>query len=240
MEQEINSLGEVYNWEFVPARLTTWDEATKEWDSTGTKQPWNTYGNTGGWRVSTKRNLGLSEKTGSFLKKLTREYISLIDATFINENVVLSDVDIQAGGLSLEELRRIAKNGTPVEYEDARPLVPGEYTYQKAIVGIRMRSYDLSTKLGFYKSVLNVDVEDIVSRGQVTVTSTDINKPTRVEFNKFYYNPPEEIMFNITEFSEPCTVEVLTKTTKEFTLMLRSTVTNNYVTGKVSWLATGY
>ena len=240
MEQEINSLGEVYNWEFVPAELTTWDEAAKEWDSTGNIQPWDTYGNNGGWKVSTKRNLGLSEKTESLIKRSTREYISLIDAMFTNENVVLSDVDFRDNGLSLEELRRIAKNGTPVEYEDARPLVPGEYTYQKAIVGIKMRSYDLSTKLGFYKAVLNVDVEDIVSRGQVTVTSTDVNKPTRVEFNKFYYNPPEEIMFNITEFSEPCTVEVLTKTTKEFTFMLRSTVTNNYVTGKVSWLATGY
>ena len=240
MEQEINSLGEVYSWEFVPTELTTWDEATKEWDSTGTNQPWATYGNKGGWKVSTIRNLHLSEKSQISMEGFTKEYISLIDAVFTNKNAVISDVDIRDNGLSLEELRKIALNGTPVDYEDARPLVPGEYTYEKAIIGIKMRSHDLSTKLGFYKAVLNVDVEDIVSRGQVKVTSTDINQPTRVEFNKFYYNPPEEIMFNITEFSEPCTVEVLTKTTKEFTLMLRSTVTNNYVTGTVSWLATGY
>ena len=240
MEQEINSLGESLNWEFVPAKPTTWDEATKEWDSTGANQPWNTYGNNGGWKLSKSTKLHLSESTETFLKGATKEYISFIDANLVNRGAVLSDMDIRDNGLSLEDLRKIALNGTPVEYEDARPLVPGEYTYEKAIVGIKMRSHDLSTKLGFYKAVLNVDVEDIVSRGQVTVTSTDINKPTRVEFNKFYYNPPEEIMFNITEFSEPCTVEVLTKTTKEFTLMLRSTVTNNYVTGKVSWLATGY
>jgi hypothetical protein len=240
MEQEVNSLGEVYNWEFVPAELTTWDEATKKWDSTGTNQPWDTYGNKGGWKISTVRNLHIIETTSSLMKRFTKEYISLIDAIFTNKNIVFSDVDFRDNGLSLEELKRIAINGTPIEYEDTRPLVPGEYTYEKAIVGIKMRTFNLSTKLGFYKAILNVDVEDIVSRGSVEVTSTDINKPTRVEYKKFYYNPPEEIMFNVTEFSEPCTVEVLTKTTKEFTFMLRSTVTNSYVTGKVSWLATGY
>jgi hypothetical protein len=240
MEQEVNSLGEVYNWEFVPAELTTWDEATKKWDSTGTNQPWDTYGNNGGWKISTVRNLHIIENTSSLMKRFTKEYISLIDAIFTNKDIVFSDVDFRDNGLSLEELKRIAINGTPIEYEDTRPLVPGEYTYEKAIVGIKMRTFNLSTKLGFYKAILNVDVEDIVSRGSVEVTSTDINKPTRVEYKKFYYNPPEEIMFNVTEFSEPCTVEVLTKTTKEFTFMLRSTVTNNYVTGKVSWLATGY
>lgn len=240
MEQEVNSLGEVYNWEFIPAKLTTWDEATKKWDSIGTNQPWDTYGNSGGWKVYATRNLSLKEDTDSYMRRITKEYISFIDAMFINKDVVLSDVDIKDNGLSLEELRQIALNGTPIEYEDARPLVPGEYTYEKAYVGIRMRAHNLSTKLGFYKAILNVDVEDIVSRGRVEVTSTDINNPTRVEFNKFYYNPPEEIMFNVVEFEEPCTVEVLTKTTKEFTFMLRSTVTNNYVTGTVSWLATGY
>lgn len=240
MEQEINSLGEVYKWEFVPAELTTWDEANKKWDASGANQPWDTYGNNGGWKISTTRKLHIDEKAESFMSRFTKEYVSFIDAMFTNRNVVLSDVDFKDNGLTLSELKQIALNGTPVEYEDARPLVPGEYTYEKAIVGIRMRTYNLSTKLGFYKAILNVDVEDIVSRGRVEVTSTDINNPTRVEFKKFYYNPPEEIMFNIVEFEEPCTVEVLTKTTKEFTFMLRSTVTNNYVTGTVSWLATGY
>ena len=240
MEQEVNSLGEVYSWEFIPTNLTTWDEATKNWDSIGTNQPWSTYGNNGGWKVYSTRKLYLAEKASKHIRKVTEEYISLINAVFTNKDIVLSDIDIRDNGLSLEELRKIALSGTPVEYEDARPLVPGEYTYEKAIVGIRMRTYNLSTKLGFYKAILNVDVEDIVSRGRVEVTSTDINNPTKVEFKKFYYNPPEEIMFNIVEFEEPCTVEVLTKTTKEFTLMLKSTVTNNYVTGTVSWLATGY
>lgn len=240
MEKEVNSLNETYNWEFIPPKYTTWDEANKTWNSTGANVPWNAYGNEGGWKVYTPRNIHIGESSSIKLKSFLNEYVTLLDLTFTNKDVVFSDVEFNDNGLTLEELKQIAINGTPLEYEDARPLVPGEYTYQKAMIGIRMRTYNLSTKMGFYKAVLNVDVEDIVSRGRVEVTSTDINKPTRVEFKKFYYNPPEEIMFNITEFSEPCTVEVLTKTTKEFTFMLRSTVTNNYVTGTVSWLATGY
>lgn len=239
--EETNELGEVYNWEFVPAKLTSWDDAGKQWDSIGANQPWDTFGNEGGWVVSTKRTLNLNTETESRLDRFTKEYLSLIDASFNNEKVVMNDVEFLDGGLSLDEIREMAKKGTPIEYEDARPLVAGEYTYQKAIVGIRMRTYNLNTKLGFYKAKLSIDVEDIVDRGTVEVTSTDPANPTKVSYHKLYYNVPEEIMFNITEFTEPCTVEVLTKTEKEFTFMLKSTVNKDtYVTGKVSWLATGY
>lgn len=239
--EETNELGEVYNWEFVPAKLTSWDDAGKQWDSIGANQPWDTFGNEGGWVVSTKRTLNLNTETESRLDRFTKEYLSLIDAAFNNEKVVMNDVEFLDGGLSLDEIREMAKKGTPIEYEDARPLVAGEYTYQKAIVGIRMRTYSLNTKLGFYKAKLSIDVEDIVDRGTVEVTSTDPANPTKVSYHKLYYNVPEEIMFNITEFTEPCTVEVLTKTEKEFTFMLKSTVNKDtYVTGKVSWLATGY
>lgn len=239
--EETNELGEVYNWEFVPAKLTSWDDAGKQWDSTGVNQPWDTFGNEGGWVVSTKRTLNLNTETESRLDRFTKEYLSLIDAAFNNEKVAMNDVEFLDGGLSLDEIREMAKKGTPIEYEDARPLVAGEYTYQKAIVGIRMRTYNLDTKLGFYKAKLSIDVEDIVDRGTVEVTSTDPANPTKVSYHKLYYNVPEEIMFNITEFTEPCTVEVLTKTEKEFTFMLKSTVNKDtYVTGKVSWLATGY
>ena len=241
MEQETNELGEVYNWEYVPVNLTTWDDASKQWDSTGANQPWDTYGNEGSWKVSTKRTLNFGVETSSLLQRHTKDYITFLDATFDNEKVVLNDVEFLDGGLSLEELREKATLGTPIEYEDARPLYAGEYTYQKAIVGIRMRTYNLNTKLGFYKAKLNIDVEDIVDRGSVEVTSTDPSNPTKVTYHKLYYTTPEEIMFNITEFTEPCTVEVLTKTEKEFTFMLKSTINKDtYVTGTVSWLATGY
>lgn len=240
VQEETNSLGEKYYWLFTPKKATTWDEATKAWDAPGNNQPWDTYGIEGGWTVKTNRTLYIIENRGSYLHRWTQEYVAFLDAQFTNQQGVFSDIDVSDGGSTLADFRERATLGTPTEYYDARPLVPGEYTYQKAIIGIRMRSYSRATKLGFYKATLSVDVEDILCRGNVDVVSTDPENPTRVDFNRFYYNPPEEIMFNILEYTEPCKVEVLTKTPKYFTFMLRSTITNKYVTGRVSWLSTGY
>ena len=84
-------------------------------------------------------------------------------------------------------------------------------------------------------------MEDVIDKGQVTVTSTDVNSPTVVRYNKWYYNAPEELMFTITNFSEPCMVEVIDKTDKQFSIMLRSTIVQNrYVTGTVMWTSIGY
>lgn len=239
--REVNELGEEYIYDFVPVKLTAWDEASKQWDSTGADQPWDTYGNEGGWEVSTTRHLGISESTESVLDRETREWLSFIDASLVNDGVVYNDFEIDTNGLTLTEFKEIGQVGTPIGYEDLRPLIPGEYTYKKAIVGLRMRSYKLGTTLGFYKAVLNVDVEDIICRGTVEVTSTDPSQPTRADFQKIYYNPPEELMFTVANFTEPCTVEVLTKTEEYFTFMLKSTVeSNKYVTGTVSWTSIGY
>lgn len=241
MAKETNELGEVYESEYTPTVLTTWDEATQKWESPRAMKPWDTFGNIGGWDVTTTRTLHFSKNDKMDIFRYTKDYVSFLDAQFCNNDVVINDVEIDSDGLTLEKFREYAKLGTPTGYEDARPLVPGEYTYKDAIVGIRLRTFNLSTKLGIYKAKLNVDVEDIVSRGQVEVTSTDPSNPTTVKFVKWYYYPPEEIMFNVTNFSEPCSVKVLTKTTKEFTFMLESDVeVGKYVTGTVNWLATGF
>lgn len=240
MEREVNENGEVYFWEYNPPELSTWDEATKAWDAPGNNQPWDYYGVMGKWTVTTSRELHIGEKTQSHLFRHTNDYLSFIDADLKNKGAVFNDFEISTKPLSLDDFSKEAQAGTPLGYEPLRPLYPGEYTYQKAIVGLRMRAYNLGTTLGFYKAVLNVDVEDIICRGTVEVTSTDPAQPTKVYFQKWYYNPPEELIFNIMNFTEPCSVEVLTKTSEYFTFMLKSTTTNNYVTGTVSWLSTGY
>ena len=241
MEKETNNLGEDYYWEYIPVALTSWDEATKEWDSINTNQPWDTYGIKGGWVVKTGRSLHVGPRTSSRLHSYIQDYLTFLDVNLRNSGLVFNDLDFRDNGLTLREFQQEAKNGAPVGYEDMRPLIPGEYTYEKALVGIRMRSYTTGVTLGIYKAILNVDVEDVIDRGHVTVTSTDPSEPTLVKYHKWYYNPPEELMFTVQNYEEPCVVEVLTKDAKGFTFMLKSTVTSNkYVTGTVSWLSTGY
>ena len=241
MATEVNENGEVYEWTYSPPSLSTWDEATKAWDAPGNNQPWDYYGVQGKWTVSTTRELHIGESTNSHLFRHTQEYLAFLDAKLKNDGVVFNDFEISTEALSFDEFKNLAAAGTPIGYEPLRPLYPGEYTYQKAIIGLRMRAYNLGTTLGFYKAILNVDVEDIICRGTVTVTSTDPSLPTKVYFQKWYYNPPEELMFTIMDFTEPCAVEVLTKTSEYFTFMLKSTINEGrYVTGTVSWLSNGY
>lgn len=243
MESEVNELGEVYYWEYIPAELTSWDDANKQWDSPGATQPWDTFGNTGRWTILTNRTLTLSESTSSHGARFSRDYLSFIDAKLSNQGTVFNDFELSTDQLSSTDFKELSRNGTPIGYENIRPLYPGEYTYEKAIVGLRMRQFNKESTLGFYKAILNVDVEDTICRGTVLAAdiSTDISHPTRVDYPKWYYNTPEELMFTIMNFSEPCHVKVIDKTDKYFTFVLESdTTAGRYVTGDVNWLSVGY
>lgn len=242
--REVNELGEVYEWEYVPTQFTTWDEANRNWESNITNQPWDTFGIAGGWHISTERELHFDDSEGvSHLYHQRKTRLIFEDFNLSNDynNYTIQNVNFENKKLSLADVRDIAKSSAPIGYEEFRPLIPGEYTYEKALVGIRMRRNTSNVVIGFEGAVLNVDVEDVVDKGTVEVTSTDPNNPTVVRYGKWYYKKPEELMFSVSNFSEPCVVEVLTSTDKQFTIMLRSTINNTrYVTGTVHWLANGY
>lgn len=225
---------------FVADTYTTWDEADKTWDSTGTTIPWDNYGEAGYWEVISKRTLNLGTSRQMELHAKRNIWLTIMDVKFETPHVVMSDVEFRGAAMDLASFKNYSRNISPLGYEESRPLIPGEYTYKKAFIGIQMRVNSLENKLGYYGSTLNVDVEDVVDRGKVEVTSTDPLNPTEVEFSKFYYNPPEEIITNVIAFSDPCMVEIVYKDTKKFQLMLKSLTTGNYVTGTVSWVATGY
>lgn len=241
MTTETNALGEVYEWEFLQTQRKSWDEVDALWDSASTTRPWDSLGVEGGWTMTTNRTLSFGSNDVIHLTDQYFDTLKFSDVKLKNGGVVLSDVEFGIDGLSFTEFKERALNDGPVGYDIIRPLIPGEYTYKDAIVGLRMRSYSQDNTLGFEGAVLNVDVEDVIDKGQVTVTSTDVNNPTVVLLKKWYYNPPEELMFTITNFSEPCMVEVIDKTDKQFSIMLRSTIVQNrYVTGTVMWTAIGY
>lgn len=244
METETNALGEVYEWEFIPTVLATWDDAEKTWDSAGAGKPWNVYGNDGGWRVKTRRTLHFGDNTSYMgVTRLSRDILRLNDILLGNNknDYAIQQLEIKSQKSSLADIRNFALNGAPYGYENIRPLIPGEYTYENALVGIRVRKNTPSAVVGFEGAILNVDVEDVVDKGTVEVTSIDPDNPTIVRYGKWYYNKPEELMFSVSNFSEPCVVEVLTSDDKGFSIMLKSTIDNTkYVTGTVHWLANGY
>lgn len=243
-ETEVNELGEVYVWEYTPAQFTTWEDATNQWDSPQSNQPWRSFGLAGSWVISTERELHFNDSISYpdlFMESTDRLCITDANLTNDKNNYAIQQVEIKDGKISLAEMRSIAKNRAPFGYDEFRPLIPGEYTYEKALIGIRMRKNSATSVVGFEGAVLNVDVEDVVDKGTVEVTSTDINNPTVVKYNKWYYKKPEELMFSVSNYSEPCVVEVLTNNDKQFTIMLKSTLdSTKYVTGTVHWLSNGY
>lgn len=225
---------------YTPGEYKTWDTADSAWESIRSTKPWDDFGNKGVLTINIQEGFGLSDSLGIETNINFREKFFINDFKFEPSNIVLTDLNFVEDIYNEEELGNLSGNISPLDYDPTRPLFPGEYTYQDAIVGIQMRSSLSGDRLGFYQAKLNVDVQDVVARGTVEVTSTDESNPTRVPYYKKYYLPPEELMFHVTAATEPAYVKVLSKTDTYFDIVLVGNTSGNLVTGTVSWVSTGY
>ena len=102
-------------------------------------------------------------------------------------DIVLADVSLQDTPYDLASFRALCD--TAPGYEPFIPYNVGEYEYQKALVRLVVEAGAYGSEPVVYDAVINVDIEDTVDRG--TVTIADTTKPTRVRFNKHYYTRPE-------------------------------------------------
>lgn len=226
---------------YTPGNFYTWDNTDLIWDEEKIAKSWEAFGNKGILDIKVTEEIQFSNKLYLTFSILFTEKLFINDFNFEEPNIVLNDLEVSEMGIGYEDFVNISENISPLGYEESRPLYPGEYTYKEAIVGIQMRANLTEARLGFYGAKLNVDVQDVVDRGKVEVLTIDINSPHRVTFNKKFYVPPEEIMFNVISADEPCWVDVRDKTDEYFDIVLRANSDGSkLVTGTVSWLATGY
>lgn len=225
---------------YTPSDYKTWDETNIPWDDIHNAKPWEAFGNNGVLKIHVKESFEVSDNFSAHLNVLMREKFFINDFKFEPAHIVLNDLNFVEDVWDNNDLQNLSTDIAPLGYERSRPLFPGEYTYQDAIVGIQMKSNLTGNKIGVYQAKLNVDVEDVVDRGRVEVTSTDPLTPTRVTYNKKYYVAPEELMFNVLQTEEPSLVQVVEKTDEYFEIMLKGINSGNYVTGTVSWVSTGY
>ena len=240
-DQKLISLGYTYEGDgvysrFVASNYSTWEKTDKPWDSSGTQIPWDVFGTAGYWDVKTFRDMDLKEGTNSKLVFKHQEFLNLLDIKFETPNVVLSDIEVGLEDISFEEFKRRLSNIAPVGYEESKPFYPGEYIYKEAIIGLQLRSNNADSKLGLYGAKVNVDIEDIVDKGTVIVPVEGIT----IEFSKDYYETPLELLFNVTQYTYPCNVEVVDKSEKSFTIKLKKISDGSYTTGTVSWMSNGY
>jgi len=124
------------------------------------------------------------ELDDKMIDSLSHEDLEIIER-FIRRgaNAVIHDLYIREGLMTTEDLQKFAK-GPPVGYEDYRPFVPGDYTFQQALVSMKVKAPITLGRAGIKGLTLNVDVPDVVDRGRVNVPSGG----TAVEFTKTYHS----------------------------------------------------
>ena len=225
---------------YLPGEYKSWNQATEPWDSIKNAKPWEAFGDKGIFSLYVKETFEIKEDTQLKFRLNFKDKFFIYDFKFEPAYIVLNDINFTYNLYNMNDLKELPSNISPLGYDKARPLYPGEYTYKEAFVGIQMTSSLTNEKLGFYQAKLNVDVEDVVDRGIANITSIDENNPTRILYNKKYYLPPEELMFHVTASEEPATVKVISKTDIYFEVVLVSISSGNLVTGTISWVSTGY
>lgn len=176
------------------------------------------------------------------VKTYKEEAFELFDVMIQACDVILDDILITEGGMSLEQFEETLK--TAPGYTSFIEFKVGEYEYQEALVRVVLENQISQTQPSVSNVSMHVDIPDTDDRGTAEVTDT--TAPTRVYYNKFYYNPPEVICTLIggstaNEYVAPAILETFGKddTGRYFEVELRNTV-GERVTGTIRWVSKGY
>jgi len=158
------------------------------------------------------------------------------EQTEVGGGIVLFDFEINSTPLSESNFENWIEENSPINYNELRPFIPGEYEYKDAYVGFKLSIPPTEGRFGVYGSTVYIDVEDTVEKGFAEATSNGL---TRVTFSKRFYTSPH-IMSSLVYATENCYVEIPTVTKEYFEFGLKSISTGLYLNGEISWLADGY
>lgn len=180
------------------------------------------------------RTLAFSESLTKDISKNVSETLAVIDTILRNANAVVFDLKVSSDVLEKDQMARLA-DSPPVGYTNFQTLHPGDYTYQDALVGIRITGPNTSGQAGVSALRHNVDIEDITERGEATVASSGT---TRVNFTKSFSTAPEVVA----AFKSGATLgipKIIGITTTYFDVELYDT-SNSQITGDITYAIIGY
>lgn len=170
-------------------------------------------------------------------KRFVGENFSVFDEDERQPNSVIYDIEFDNVALSENSFVEYYTKNTPLNYSTLQPLIPGEYEYQNAIVGVQMRIPPTQGRFGIIGSKLHIDVEDTVEKGTVVLTS---DGPTTVRLNKKFYTTPH-VLTSLVDSEGVGVIEVSEVGKDYFVIGLKSlTNPNEYVSGSVDWLVDGF
>lgn len=208
-------------------------------------------------KVENVVSLSLSETLGEKVRTFKHQYVSFFDTKIKSTNgkqseesnaerepiTILSDLEFSFVAEGQKEFATYCNRKSPVGYSALRPLYAGDYEYKDAIVGVQVTlSPPVDGRYGIVGSKLNVDVEDVVDKGEDEVVGL-----TMIGFNKSYYTKPK-IFTHISNANQPC-VAVIEEISIDalpnyprgyFKVRFKSLEDGTDVNGWLSWLAEGY
>lgn len=162
--------------------------------------------------------------------------VTTVEQIELSGSISLFDFEINDYVWSENNFKSWCENNCPVNYNELRPFIPGEYEYTDAYVGFKLSSPLSDGKFGVVNSKVYIDVEDTVEKG---TTDAEGGSLTRVEFSKRFYTTPR-IITSLNYSQENSFIEVSTVTRDYFEFGLKSISSGQYVSGQINWLVDGY
>lgn len=187
------------------------------------------------WRYPSEA-FGLGEVIAKRFGRVSDEAVGLADALLRHANAVMADLALRSSPMDEVAFRAMVAEKAPLGYSRFRDLVPGDYEYANAIIGLLLSAPVTGERIAISNAVLNVDVPDVRDRGTASVPVGGVD----VAFNRSFAEPPE-VQVTLKAGGTPSLPEVLSITTTGFTVRLLDAADGvTPVAGTVSWSALGY
>lgn len=199
-------------------------------------------------------NLSLSDIKTNKIKRISKDDITylldesryiqtdssgkpvVVEQIELSGSACLFDFELSKNVWDDDDFSTWCENNCPINYNELRPFIPGEYEYRDAYVGFRLSIPPTSGRFGVANSSVYIDVEDTVEKGTTTALGGGL---TEVRFSKRFYTSPH-IMTSLNYAVENCYIEVRDVSTEGFSFGLKSISTGQYLNGEINWLADGY
>jgi len=180
--------------------------------------------------------VALTDAEAKTSARLSTEAFALADALLRHANAVLADLGVRSTPMDDAAFRNLVATKGPLGYGPFRDLVPGDYEYAKALIGLLLSAPVTGERVAIADAVLNVDVPDVRDRGTASVPATGAT----VAFNRGFTEPPE-VQVTLKAGATPAVPEITAITTTGFDVRLFDAADGvTLVAGAVSWSALGY
>lgn len=179
--------------------------------------------------------LTFAEARASTPGMMFAETFTIFDALLRNAEMVLFDLHTKDVAWSEEQMLAYIARGSPVGYAPRRRFVPGDYEFQKAIMGVTFTVPATSGQPAVIDLTHNVDMPDVYDSATQSIPASI----TAVSFNKVFTAPPEVTVFQKSgaKIAQPKFSGAITKT--GFSVWLDAVDGTGIIAGDITWHAHG-